>query len=124
MDKEKIKPFGWGAAVGAILLLILAFSTGWVVTSSTAKQNAEELAEKAIDKQMAEVCAYQFKQTTNSQKKIKKLEEMEYSWDRADYIKNHGWATMPGDDSVSSGVADNCAKILMENLDKKEKTSS
>ena len=124
MDTEKFKPFGWGAAVGAILLLILAFSTGWVVTSSTAKQNAKERAEKTVDKQMAEVCAYQFKQTANPEKKLKKMESMDYSWDRAEYIRKHGWATMPGDDSTSSGVADNCAKILMENWDNKEKTSS
>ena len=117
MNIEKLKPFGWGAAVGAVLILILAFSTGWVVTSSTAKQNAEERAEKSIDKQMAEVCVYQFEQASNTQKKMKKMAEMDYSWDRAEYIREQGWATMPGDDSASSGVADNCAKRLMEGWD-------
>ncbi|MEF8889406.1 MAG: hypothetical protein V5A14_05120 [Desulfohalobiaceae bacterium] len=113
MDYAKFKPFGWGLAVGAIVLLILMFSTGWVVTSSTAKQKAQEQAEKAVDKQMAEICLYQFKHADDHQQKLKKMEEMEYNWDRAEYIRKQGWASMPGEDSSSSGVADNCAKKIM-----------
>ncbi|HEX9648049.1 MAG TPA: hypothetical protein VGB88_11160 [Alphaproteobacteria bacterium] len=30
---EIIKPFSWGVATGAIVLTIVAFSAGWVVTS-------------------------------------------------------------------------------------------
>jgi len=114
MDYAQFKPFGWGLAVGAIVLLILMFSTGWVVTSSTAKQKAQERAEKAVDKQMAEICVYQFKHADNSQQKLKKMTEMEYNWDRAEYIREHGWASMPGEESSSSGVADNCAKRIMK----------
>ena len=114
MDYAQFKPFGWGLAVGAIVLLILMFSTGWVVTSSTAKQKAQERAEKAVDKQMAEICVYQFKHADNTQQKLKKMTEMEYNWDRAEYIREQGWASMPGEDSSSSGVADNCAKRIMK----------
>lgn len=118
LELAKFKPFGWGFVVGAILLLIIMFSTGWVVTSSTAKQQADEQARKAVDKELAEICVYQFKQTNNTQKKLQKMAELEYNWDRADYIKKNNWATMPGDNSTSSGVADNCAKMLMESWDK------
>ena len=37
MKKEYIKPFVWGSAVGAIVLLIVIFSAGWVVTSGSAQ---------------------------------------------------------------------------------------
>ncbi|MEF8823980.1 MAG: hypothetical protein V5A74_07710, partial [Desulfohalobiaceae bacterium] len=109
LDFEKFKPFGWGIVVGAILILIIMFSTGWAVMSTAAKKQAEEQAEKAVDKELAEICVYQFKQANNTQKKLQKMSEMEYNWDRADYIKKNNWATMPSDDSTSSGVADNCA---------------
>jgi hypothetical protein len=122
MDYAKLKPFGWGFAVGAVLLLILMFSTGWVVTSSTAKQKAQERAEKAVDQQMAEICVYQFKQADNTQKKLEKIAEMNYSWDRAEYIRKHGWATMPGEGSSSSGVADNCAKKLMKSYQENQES--
>jgi hypothetical protein len=114
LDFAKFKPFGWGIVVGAVVLLILMFSTGWAVMSSTAKKQAAEQAEKAVDKELAEICVYQFKQANNTQKKLQKMADMDYSWDRAEYIKKHNWATMPGDDSSSSGVADNCAKKLMK----------
>ena len=120
LELAKFKPFGWGLGVGAVLLLILMFSTGWVVTSSSAQQQAEEKAEKAVDKELAEICVNQFKQAGNTQKKLQKMADMDYSWDRAEYIKKHNWATMPGDDSSSSGVADNCAKKLMKMYEKEE----
>jgi len=120
LDFEKFKPFGWGIVVGAILILIIMFSTGWAVMSTTAKKQAEEQAEKTVDKELAEICVYQFKQANNTQKKLQKMSEMDYSWDRAEYIKKHNWATMPGDDSASSGVADNCAKLLMKKWEKKK----
>lgn len=120
LDYAKFKPFGWGFAVGVVLLLILMFSTGWVVTNSTAKQQAEEQAEKAVDKELAGICVYQFKQANNTQKKVQELAELEYNWDRAEFIREHDWATMPGEDSSSSGVADNCAKKIMKMHEKEE----
>ncbi|NIM97381.1 MAG: hypothetical protein GTO24_04640, partial [candidate division Zixibacteria bacterium] len=42
MRKEDIKPFVWGMVVGAIVLLIVIFWTGWVMTSGSAKAKAEE----------------------------------------------------------------------------------
>jgi hypothetical protein len=120
MDTARLKPFGWGLAVGAVLLVVLMFATGWVVTSSTAKQKAQERAEKAVDKQMAEICVYQFRQADNRQKKLQKMAEMDYSWDRAEYIRKQGWASMPGEDATSSGVADNCAKRIMKRYEKEQ----
>lgn len=120
MELAKLKPFGWGAVVGAVLLLIIMFSTGWVVTSSNAQQQAEQKAEQAVDRELAQICAYQFKQANKTQQKLQEMAEMEYNWDRAEYIREHNWATMPGEDSSSSGVADNCAKRIMEQYDKDE----
>ena len=36
--KEKFKLFLWGALVGAIVLLIIIFSTGWMMTSGSAQR--------------------------------------------------------------------------------------
>jgi sensor domain CHASE-containing protein len=114
-----LKKFGFGFVSGAIVLLILAFSTGWVVTSSTAQQKAEQQAAQAVDQSLADICVQQFKHSGDIDKKLQKLKEMDYSWDRAEYIKKQGWATMPGERSPSPGVADNCAKQLMQEYEKK-----
>jgi hypothetical protein len=112
MRKEYIKPFVWGVVVGAIVLLIVIFSTGWVVTSGSAQAKAEEMAEKAVVDHLAPICVEQFLQDPNREDRLKELKEKD-SWERDDYVKETGWATMPGAESPARGVADECTKRLM-----------
>ena len=109
MRKESRKPFVWGMVVGAIVLLIVIFSTGWVVTSSS----AEEIAEKAVVDRLAAICVAQFQQDPNREERLKELKETG-SWKRSDYVEEGGWATMSGDESPDRKVADECARQLME----------
>ncbi len=113
MKKEMIKPFVWGMVVGAIVLLIVIFATGWVVTSSSAQDKAEEMAEKAVIGQLAPICVEQFLKDPNREERLKELKEKS-SWEQGDYVKETGWATMPGAESPAPGVADECARRLME----------
>jgi len=113
MRKEDIKPFAWGIVVGAIVLLIVIFSTGWVVTSGSAQAKAEEMAEKAVLDHLAPICVAQFLQDPNREERLKELKELDY-WKRGDYVKERGWATMPGSESPNPEVADECAKRLIE----------
>ena len=57
MKREEIKPFAWGMAVGAIVLLIVVFSAGWVVTSGTAKSEAKLMATNAVMDRLAPIAA-------------------------------------------------------------------
>ena len=113
MKKEMIKPFVWGMVVGVIVLLIVIFSAGWVVTSGSAQEKAEEMAEKAVVDHLAPICVVQFQQDPNREERLKELKEKS-SWERGDYVKESGWATMPGAESPARGVADECASLLME----------
>jgi len=113
MKKEMIKPFVVGIVVGAIVLLIVIFSTGWVVTNGSAQAKAEEMAEKAIVDHLAPICVEQFLQDPNREERLKELKAKD-SWERADYVKKTGWATMPGSESADYEVADECARQLME----------
>jgi len=113
MRKEMIKPFVWGIVVGAIVLLIVIFSTGWVVTSSSAQDKAEEMAEKAVIDHLAPICVSQFLKDPNREERFEQLKAKD-SWMRGDYVKEIGWATMPGAESPARGVSDECARLLME----------
>jgi hypothetical protein len=113
MKKEMIKPFVWGIVVGVIVLLIVIFSAGWVVTSGSAQEKAEEMTEKAVVDQLAPICVTQFLKDPNKEERLKELKEKSY-WARGDYVKESGWATMPGAESPARGVADECASLLME----------
>jgi len=113
MKKEMIKPFVWGIVVGAIVLLIVIFATGWVVTSSSAQAKAEEMAADAVVDRLAPISVAQFLQDPNREERLKELKEVD-SWERGDYVKKAGWATMPGAESPAPGVADECARRLMD----------
>jgi hypothetical protein len=113
MRKEMIKPFVWGIVVGAIVLLIVIFSAGWVVTSGSAQDKAEEMAEKAVIDQLTPICVEQFLKDPNREELLKELKEKS-SWERAEYVEKSGWATMPGAESPVRGVADECARRLMD----------
>lgn len=113
MNKADIKPAAWGAVGGAVALLIVIFSTGWVVTSSSARDMAEEMTEKAVVASLAPICVAQFSQGANGEAWLAELKALDY-WKRADFVKAKGWATMPGSETPASDIADACAKQLVQ----------
>ena len=113
MKKEYVKPFVWGMAVGSIVLLIVIFSTGWVVTSGSAEATAKAAAADAVIARLAPIAVAQFMQDPNREERLKELKEVD-SWKRADYVKEQGWATMPGEEKPDSGVAREVAELLMK----------
>ena len=113
LNWEKIKSFFWNAIIGAILISIVGFSwLGWVL-ESTANQMAKQMSEDAVIERLAEICVYQFSQDPEKDLKLKELKEKS-SWNRGDYLKEQGWATLPGEEEPARGVADKCGELLME----------
>lgn len=113
MKKEYVKPFAWGFVVGAIVLLIVIFSTGWVVTSSSARAKAEETARAAVLNRLVPICVEQFMKDPKKEERLKELKETR-SWERGEYVEKQGWATMPGEKEPDRGVAEECARRLAE----------
>jgi len=111
--KENIKPLVWGIVVGAIGLLIVIFWAGWVVTSGTAEAEGRKMAKEAVLENLVPICVEQYLQDPNKVERLAKLEEKGY-WQRDDYVEEMGWATMPGSKSPVRGIADNCAKQIIE----------
>ena len=111
MNKDQIKPFAWGAVVGAIALSIVMFSTGWAVTSSTSNSNAQKMSQDAVVENLAAICVAQFERTDNRDEKLNTLVETD-SWKRSRYVSDQGWATMPGSESPTRDVATECAQRL------------
>jgi len=113
MKKEYIKPLVWGMVVGAIVLLIVIFSAGWVVTSGSAKAKAEEMAKDAVVNRLAPICVEQYLKDPKKEERLKELKNID-SWKRGEYVQKQGWATMPGEKEPDSKVADECARRLLE----------
>jgi hypothetical protein len=73
MKKEYIKPFLWGGAVGAIVLLIIIFSAGWVVNSSSAQMKAEKMVVSALMNRLAPISVAQFMLDPNKEERLGEL---------------------------------------------------
>ena len=111
--KENIKPLVWGIVVGAIGLLIVIFWAGWVVTSTTTEKRGKQMAKEAVIEHLVPICVEQYLQDPNKVERFVELEDKSY-WQRDDYVKEIGWAKMPGSKSFVRGVADKCAKRIIE----------
>jgi hypothetical protein len=116
MKKAYLKTFAWGMAVGAVVLLIVIFSAGWVVTSSSAKAMASEISFNAVMDRLAPIAVAQFMLDPNKEMRLTEMKKLD-SWgenSRSDYVQKQGWATMPGEKDPDGQVADEVARRLME----------
>ncbi len=113
MDWEKVKPWLWGAAGGAAVLAIVGFIWGGWVTGGTAQEMAEEMAEDAVVGRLAPICVEQYNQDSERDQKLEELKE-ESSWKRREYVEKQGWATMPGEETPDSKVAEKCADLVIQ----------
>lgn len=113
--RRSIKPAVWGAAGGIVVAAIVAFSAGWIVTTSSAEEMAAERTDKAVIAALTPICVAQFKQQTQNVRttQLAALEETD-SWKRGDFVEKQGWATMPGSQEPNDEIADACADQLME----------
>ncbi|MBU1208541.1 MAG: hypothetical protein KKH04_16695 [Proteobacteria bacterium] len=113
MKKEWIQPFAGGMAVGAIVLLIIIFSAGWVVTQSSAREQTEKMAEKTVLEKLVPICVAQFQQDPNKDQKLKEL-QAKSSYERGEYVEKQGWATMPASKEPEKKICDQCAERILE----------
>ena len=113
MDWGKIKLGGWSAVGGAIILAIVGFTWGGWVTSGTAEAMGKQIAADAVAARLGSICVAQFNRDRQKGEKLKEIKDKDV-WDKGRYIEKQSWAIMPGDEKPESGVADACAKQLME----------
>jgi hypothetical protein len=113
MKKEYIKPFAWGMGIGAIVLLIVIFSAGWVVTSGSADAKADKMVQDAVIDRLVPICVQQFLEDPKKEERLKELREVDY-WKRGEYVEKQGWATMPGEKDPDREVAEACARWVLE----------
>jgi len=100
-----------GAFAGALATTIIGFGWGGWVTGKTADSNATMLVNAALVQAYGPVCIERFKHQPNVEAKWAELTKVD-TWRRENYIKESGFATIPGATSPNSAVADACADAL------------
>ena len=113
MKKEYLKPFALGLGVGAVVLLIVIFSAGLVVTSGSAGAQAKLISQEAVMANLAPIAVAQFMQDPDRIARLKELKEIDH-WKRGEYVQNQGWVTMPGSESPNRQIDYEVANRIME----------
>jgi hypothetical protein len=100
-----------GAAVGAIVTVIVGFSWGgWSLEGTTAKR-ADEASRKAVVAVLAPICVDKFQHSADATNNFLELKKVS-SYMQGDFVEKGGWATSPGSDKADSAVAQACATML------------
>ena len=101
-------------AIGAIILtMYLGFSQGGWVTGGTASQMAVTTSQNAVVDRLAPICVNQFNQDPQKDQKLEELTVITSSYQRINYVKDQGWATMPGEAKPDDKVAAACTQQIM-----------
>jgi hypothetical protein len=101
--------WSWVAAIAVTMMI--GFTWGGWVTGGTARAMAEAAGENAVAMRLAPICVLQFKQDSKKDQKLKELQGVGI-WEKGDYVKKQGWATMPGEQEADVRVAAECAKLI------------
>jgi hypothetical protein len=67
----------------------------------------------AVVQRLAPICVYQFNQDPAKDQKLIAFNEAK-PYQRDDYVRDQGWATMPGEEEPDRKVSDACANLLTQ----------
>jgi len=102
----------WSILGAIVLTMIVGFNWGGWVTGGTAQKMGKTMAQDAVVQRLAPICVVQFNQDLGKIQKLRELKGVS-AYQRDDYVKEQGWATMPGEEKPDSKVAEACAKLLL-----------
>jgi hypothetical protein len=110
---NKIRPtktiFFWSLLATIILTLIVGFNWGGLVTGTT----AQKMADDVVAQRLSLICAGQFNQDPQKDQKLTELKDTS-SYQRNNYVKSQGWATMPGESAPDNKIADGCVRLIVQ----------
>jgi hypothetical protein len=113
-DKAQLKKSRvFWIAIGAIILtLFLGFTRAGWTTEASANKLAETSAQNAVVARLAPICVAQSGADPQQASKLVEFNTLNSS-KRTTYVKDQGWATMPGEAGPDNRVASECARQLV-----------
>lgn len=103
----------WSCIGAVVLTLLIGFQWGGWQTAAGAEKMATTAADAAVVEQLAPICVAQFNLDPERAQKLVALQESS-TYQRAGYVTDQQWATMPGDEKPLNKVAEACARLLMD----------
>jgi hypothetical protein len=100
-----------GAAVGAVVTLIVGFNWGGWVTGGHANEMVRRSSGAAVVSVLSPICVDKFQHSAEAATNMIELKKVA-SYQQGSFIEKGGWATLPGSDRADSAVAQACADLL------------
>jgi hypothetical protein len=113
MKKESAGPLIGGFFIGGVVTLIAVFASGWAVTSTSAREMGQEMAEQAVVDRLADIAMVEVRQDPAFQEKLQEMKELQ-AWEQEDFVAEQGWATLPGKEEPNMEVAEELAERLTD----------
>ncbi|KWV54803.1 hypothetical protein AS026_38225 [Rhizobium altiplani] len=105
--------WGWSLVGASALTMVLGFTWGGWTTSGRAGVMTDIAVRDARADLVASVCVHNFVTANDAADNLKSL-KAKSSWERDDFIKEGGWATIAGIDETVTNATDDCADQLMK----------
>lgn len=100
----------WICLATVIVTIFVGFNWGGWVTAGS----AQKMTESAMVQRLIPICVDRFNDDPQKDQKLVELKDTN-SYQRDDYVKDQGWATIAGETEPDHQVADGCAKLIIQN---------
>jgi len=108
-----LKPGLWGAAIGAVGIMIIGFwYFGWMLAGK-ADQMAQERASTAVAEALAPVCAARFFAQTDAPAKLADLRKLSSDYAQRDFVEKGGWAVAVATATPNYQLVSACTKKIL-----------
>src|SRR4030081_3455164 len=111
LQDHSFKRLVQGAAVGAVVTVIIGFNWGGWSIESTAAKRADEASRTAVVAVLAPICVDKFQHSADATNNFVELKKQS-TYMQGSFVEKGGWATSPGSDKANSAVASACATLL------------
>ena len=111
LQDHSFKRLVQGAAVGAVVTMIIGFNWGGWSIESTAAKRADEASKGAVVAVLAPICVDKFQHSSDAANNFVELKKVS-AYMQGSFVEKGGWATTPGGDKANSAVAQACATML------------
>lgn len=102
----------WACVVTAVATIVVGFNWGGWVTGGTSLKAATTAGETASRQLASAICVERFRTAPDAAAKLTEFKALTDSYKKRQFIEAGGWATMPGQTSIDSNIAEGCSTAL------------
>jgi len=104
----------WTFLIAVILTMIVGFNWGGWVSGTSSLKAGEAMAQTAVIDRLAPICVAQYDLDPDKAAKLVELNKQTTSYQRSQFVRDQGWATISGMEKPDPKVADACAKLIIQ----------